>query len=289
MTPIIKDYNKPPEKFTSNKRIQEIVKQILRDKNGKAISAYYYRAYVIEELEIIYHKKCAYCESKPSVTSPLEIEHYRPKNRIEKTSHRGYYWLAYEWSNLLLACRKCNQHKSNKFPLVDENMRCTDDKINIADSKALLSEKPLILNPEQKSFCPQIHFICRPDGSMKGISKYGKATIEIFKLSDINERDELIIARKQIVDKIIAQINTQLWLFKKKYLKLEGLHDYLKNEIFFKLLKNANSPSSSYRFMYWMTYKKFDLFVIQPLSSRIAKEYSNIVAESFERFIQNRL
>lgn len=51
-------------------------------------------------LKELYHEKCAFCEQKAEV---LAVEHFRPKSI--------YYWLAYSWDNLLLACQKCNSHK----------------------------------------------------------------------------------------------------------------------------------------------------------------------------------
>ena len=63
------------------------------------------------------HKKCAYCESKVGPTERKgDVEHYRPKSRTRdvngklvkimrngvEVNHPGYYWLAYDWNNLLL-------------------------------------------------------------------------------------------------------------------------------------------------------------------------------------------
>ena len=63
--------------------------------------------------------KCAYCEDRIVSTQPGDIEHYRPKGCVtnedgsrvmvdanggKKVPHPGYYWLAYEWTNLLYAC-----------------------------------------------------------------------------------------------------------------------------------------------------------------------------------------
>jgi len=56
--------------------------------------------------------QCAYCEGRYAAGGFCDAEHYRPKNEVtearEPVSHPGYFWLAYEWYNLLLACRKCN-------------------------------------------------------------------------------------------------------------------------------------------------------------------------------------
>jgi hypothetical protein len=78
------------------------------------------------------HKKCCFCES--IVGTDGDVEHFRPKAACRQTSgdaltRPGYYWLAYDWSNLLLACGPCNQrHKGNLFPLADPSRRVTSHK-----------------------------------------------------------------------------------------------------------------------------------------------------------------
>src|SRR5580658_6712901 len=52
------------------------------------------------------HGKCVYCESALGVTTYLEIEHY-----VAKTVTPA---LAFEWTNLLPACRLCNNAKSEQ-------------------------------------------------------------------------------------------------------------------------------------------------------------------------------
>jgi len=54
-------------------------------------------------LERVARGKCAYCESLLGVTAHLEIEHY-----VAKTLNPD---LAFEWTNLLPACGKCNGAK----------------------------------------------------------------------------------------------------------------------------------------------------------------------------------
>lgn len=48
--------------------------------------------------------KCAFCESKVDVSGYMEVEHLAPKSI--------YPQLAFNWDNLLPACRKCNASKS---------------------------------------------------------------------------------------------------------------------------------------------------------------------------------
>ena len=85
--------------------------------------------------------KCAYCERKRD-QKELSVEHFRPKGKVkESLEHKGYWWLAYEWGNLLIACKSCNQNKCSYFPLEDEAKRalkCEDD---------IGQEKPALINP----------------------------------------------------------------------------------------------------------------------------------------------
>ena len=71
----------------------------------------YRQRYVKEALEKIFFKKCAYCESLYVVTTPVDIEHFRPKSAVKvgRQKKLGYYWLASEWTNLLPSCNKCNR------------------------------------------------------------------------------------------------------------------------------------------------------------------------------------
>src|SRR6185503_5752196 len=62
------------------------------------------------------YRKCMYCEFPAATAEYCAAEHYRPKSEVtengSKVPHNGYYWLAYEWQNILLSCTKCN---SNHF------------------------------------------------------------------------------------------------------------------------------------------------------------------------------
>ena len=94
------------------------------------------------------HGKCAYCETRFLHSSPGDVEHYRPKAGYRQTAAGpvqgpGYYWLAYEWENLLFACEDCNrQRKHQLFPLRnDPTGRARTHHDNLAQ------EQPLLLHP----------------------------------------------------------------------------------------------------------------------------------------------
>ena len=110
-------------------------------------------------LEKLFNFKCAYCER--DLSPPWDVEHFRPKGRVaERREHPGYYWLAYEWTNLYPSCQNCNQRrkdqpvwgnadltpgpaagKLDQFPLVVEANRAMDHTMDIAD------EEPELLDP----------------------------------------------------------------------------------------------------------------------------------------------
>ncbi len=90
--------------------------------------------------------KCCFCESKIGHISYGDVEHFRPKagwvQDSEKMNVPGYYWLAYDWDNLLLSCQLCNQrYKKNLFPLVNPGHRALSHNDNI------LAEDPVFIHP----------------------------------------------------------------------------------------------------------------------------------------------
>ena len=91
---------------------------------------------VKDDLLDMFNSKCAYCESMLGVTSNGELENFRPqrgargfgKSGMSDTSDSSYHdthywWLAYEWDNLLIACPQCHRFKASWFPIVDESWR----------------------------------------------------------------------------------------------------------------------------------------------------------------------
>ena len=98
-------------------------------------------------LEEAQHGKCAFCEAKILHVSPGDVEHFRPKAARRRAAgapleRPGYYWLAYEWANLLLSCASCNRRgKGNLFPLRDETRRARDHHGKVA------VEEPMFVDP----------------------------------------------------------------------------------------------------------------------------------------------
>ena len=65
--------------------------------------------------------KCSYCESAPGQWRAAGVDHFRPTAGaldLDGSYHTDHYWwLAYEWENLLLVCPDCSQMKGARFPI----------------------------------------------------------------------------------------------------------------------------------------------------------------------------
>jgi hypothetical protein len=100
-----------------------------------------------------FYGKCAYCETDIVGYQHGDVEHFRPKAGVTDEGdlpideHPGYYWLAYDWRNLLPSCEKCNQPseisgrkvgKHNRFPVEGRHARQPDE---------IEAEEPLLIHP----------------------------------------------------------------------------------------------------------------------------------------------
>ena len=240
---ITKDLNNKPEIFKKQTTIYNweiiastgdttlikdtIYKGSYKDADGKTQSK------VREKLNEFYFLKCAYCET----LCKAEIEHYRPKRGVtEDTSHNGYYWLCYEWSNLVPSCRYCNTEggKGNQFPikgtrvkmpLFDAHLKLDKEHIK-ANANILLSEQPYLLHPEIDNPTQYLNFKIDLHGQgveiigTDGVNKRGEQTIKICNLN----REYLKFARKKnVIDEIISLINVYFELWLNNFLTIDDL------------------------------------------------------------------
>jgi len=162
--------------------------------------------------------KCVYCESNVDVNHPGDIEHWRPKNRVTDESgrtievktkdgntaqHPGYYWLAYEWRNLLFSCIDCNRPsiaktqgrrigKWDQFPVRDFRANGIGEELH---------ERPILLNPIEDN--PADHLEVDDTGVMIAKSDRGQACIDIFGL---NAREALLGARRKCIEDTKSRI-----------------------------------------------------------------------------------
>lgn len=228
---VIRQYNNKPRKLSLATTLTAW-NNIANTGNKDLISENIYRdpyitpdgtaSRVIDKLNRWYHYKCAYCER----IYKLDVEHYRPKKEVRDENntiiqvttaagvlknHPGYYWLCYEWSNLLPSCISCNREggKNSKFPTIHHyefqppfNPPPTlDYAACLINTNPLSTEQPYLLNPEvDNNYLAFFTFVIDPN--RKGIriegldaNRRGEITADICKLN----RDEVKYDRVQKV------------------------------------------------------------------------------------------
>ncbi|MEA5404747.1 hypothetical protein VB776_17565 [Arcicella sp. DC2W] len=236
MRKVVKDLEDIPAPLVSQEAIDSL-QNIISTKNKKLITSDIYRGKylradgskgdaVVEKLDEIYQGKCAYCEERTSIY----IEHYRPKGRVLKTNHGGYYWLCYEWTNLLPTCHECNKiggGKADQFPVKNKHFTFEDCKINQKLDSAKVKanylnqhEAPFLLHPEIDE--PKEFLAFEIETSGKGISMIG--------LDGINGRGFETIR--------ICNLNRQPLLLN----RLDYINDYISNRIKKILLGKYSKP-----------------------------------------------
>ncbi len=145
----------------------------------------------------VFHDKCAFCESKLDDTA--QVTRYRPygfaryDHRLfphqDRQDREHYYWLAWEWSNLYVACEVCIRQKEYLFPIQSERA-----ELGVVDVEFLYdSEQPLLLDPCRDN--PDAHLEFHDDGHVtaKPGSERGKTTITVLNLN----RPDLVCARRE--------------------------------------------------------------------------------------------
>ncbi|HAO51447.1 MAG TPA: hypothetical protein DCR35_20300 [Runella sp.] len=238
-----------------NKKLidSDVYRGKIKDEDGNVV-----REEVVEALEAIYYNKCAYCE-QPTHTY---IEHYRPKNRVIKSpNHGGYFWLCYEWSNLLPTCHECNKiggGKGDQFPIQNEAQRARfadcylDNQIDftklLANQPPLIDEAPYLLHPEIDD--PREYLSFEIDAKKRGIAlkgidevtKRGEETIRICHLN----RVELLLKRQEtIIKPVIDNIRRAFGLLSKGTITAPQFFDEL-TEILDDLALNSQDPKLSF-------------------------------------------
>src|SRR5689334_19387876 len=170
-----------PQLLETKRKLEEQSKQIERQERFRFdISVF---APVWDELLKLSNNKCAYCESVLNSSNTAEVENFRPRagaRGLDKSVYAPlhYWWLAYEWDNLCMACTTCSQkYKLDFFPLENESNRSAIGAKGID----LRVELPLLIDPFLDD--PEEHIEFDDEGTATELSKRGKVTIEILGLN----------------------------------------------------------------------------------------------------------
>jgi hypothetical protein len=200
----------------------------------------------------VFHRRCAYCE-RPISGYYGDAEHYRPKGAVRRVDsagamvladwqmldsgdgtlltlgHPGYFWLAYDWRNLLPSCVYCNsgRGKNDRFDvqqrhvvlvaLESDAVEQMDQAVRPRESRRwpghyYLSpeslderESPLLLNPlnapDPRDPHEHIRFGVRGIVAAVDDSPTGRNTIEVLRLREETLRQERQRAQEEFQDK----------------------------------------------------------------------------------------
>src|SRR5262249_43814469 len=125
-----------------------------------------------------------------------------PFDAEEGRRHPGYFWLAYEWRNLVLACQECTDGKPDghpgtrhEFPV--KGVRLWERPADPYETwgEALVEEEPLVVHP----YDPDVwdHFAFDDGGYLIPLTEKGRETVRVCGLN----RRALRRAREQAKEK----------------------------------------------------------------------------------------
>ena len=203
-----------PKKFCGNKKLTKdsFSFKIYKDPD------------LARELELVFGKKCAYCDSGFAHVTPKDIEHFRPKSEVKLQTGSslvpGYYWLAGDWENLLVSCPDCNRArkhtvsgqsekvtlgKETQFPLSDEanRVRSHTAPISLEESCRLLLN-PCIDQPEEHLTYDENGLILPKSEANGSESRRGKVSIDTYAL----QRKALVEERKKVLNEVLFDIES---------------------------------------------------------------------------------
>jgi hypothetical protein len=266
-----------PENCTGNR---DFYRGKVEMPNGKKVST------VAIALKDLYNNKCAYCEK---LCYHPEVEHFRPKGRVigPNPNPYGYYWLCYEWTNLVPSCHDCNsvEAKGDKFPIT--GVRCLTHPVNglppafdlaqtIYTTGSLLAEAPLFIHPE---YCIDfsVHFNFLGDGRMVGISPEGIATVTEMKL----DNETLSGLRREIYKKHYNSLRRALLKYKRPVNgKSEEWFTEEIDELVSLLVHESLDHEEQFTFFRKFLVTKIDYFFVTPLEDVFQNEVRQKISEA---------
>ena len=152
-----------------------------RPKTVDAKKSRYANNTVKTALKRMFGTKCCYCEAKVTVVSYQHVEHFRPQSIYPR--------LAYEWSNLLLACEQCNStHKGDRFPLGPGEQHAEPDRQTPCSLNG--SDTGLLIDPCRDDPADHFEYVFddRPDDGYIDVvlvckSRRGELSRDVYGLS----------------------------------------------------------------------------------------------------------
>ena len=183
-----------PVEFASDARAALIKARRLRKQrpleSGDFDRNVYGHREVKKALWLMQRKKCCWCEQRMGYRSE-DVDHFRPKTKARRTEQHygeGYWWLAYERTNLFFSCAACNTLKGTWFPL-----RAGTRALQAEAHPSTRPEAALLLDSAKES--PEQHLVFIKDNgswriTARSRSNKGRTTIQRVQL-DRDDLDEL--------------------------------------------------------------------------------------------------
>lgn len=164
-----------------------------------------------QELIEKYGSRCWFTDAEETV-APLDTEHFRPKAEAvdeNGATHEGYWWLAFELTNLRLAGQVLNrQHKRCFFPLLTGCVRANSQNLRWQEEQPVfldpikLTDVELVAYNETGGMCP----------SPSAVTDVEKQRVEITnRLLGLSVHPPLVEARQRVWSdcrNIIMEIET---------------------------------------------------------------------------------
>lgn len=263
--------------------------KLQKEKSEHKFTSGYNHIEVKKALRLYHGDKCVYCESVAIGVASYRVDHYRPKAKVkgDDSGFSGYFWLGYEWSNLLQSCEACNGIKSNYFPLGSsenrvvwenpESMPPLNDRLIIGH--LLSGEKRMLLNPELDDVERHLRF--RPDGSVIGLTEEGKASIRFYGLN----RHGLLVKRKQVIDNFFYQLVGLLDDYESRLIipqqkEMAGFLLGRDLSLFFERMLLRQDPREEYSRLGFFLFHDFESFFLDRLPEEI-EEHIILVRKFF--------
>ena len=143
-----------------------------------------------------FHGKCGYCETKIKSHDLGIVDRYRPSNGVrDKDEYYQdlYWWLTFEWDNLIYCCKECYQYKGNYFPI--RGRRVLNENDDYKEHRMLLN--PYLDEPES-----HFNYLYSNFGQIDAFTDEGSQTIELLRLNRTNLIEGRISARNEILNSI---------------------------------------------------------------------------------------
>jgi len=116
-------------------------------------------------------------------------------------SEDHYWWLAYEWRNILIACQACNRSKGPRFPVIGDRADYGTD---------LESEQALLLDPTDPRDEPSAHLSFSQDGLVNGLTNRGAVTIDVLALNRRSLVESRRLRAKKLLQILKLSTNSQI-------------------------------------------------------------------------------